>query len=67
MLRTPTYDYETKECTLCDLRHCHHSAMNRIEHGKPLKTVDKPKVFYRVLYTSTERPIGNPHVRLQDA
>ena len=61
MLRTPAYDDETKECTLCDLRHCHHTAMNRIEHGKPLKTVDKPKVFDRVLYTSAERPIGRPY------
>lgn len=61
MLRTPTYDDETKECTLCDLRHCHHSAKNRIEHGKPLKTVDKPKVFDRVLYASTERPIDRPY------
>ena len=60
MLRTPTYDDETDECTLCDLRHCHHSFINRIEHGMPLKTVDKPKVFGRVLYTSTERPIGRP-------
>jgi len=61
MLRTPTYDDdEMRECTLCDLRHCHDSAMNRIEHGKPLKTVDKPRAFDRVLYTSTERPIGRP-------
>ena len=60
ILRTPTYDDETKECTLCDLRHCHHTVINRVEHGKPLKTVDKPKVFDRVLYTSTERPIGRP-------
>jgi CRISPR-associated protein Csb2 len=60
MLRVPTYDDAMKECTLCDLRHCHNTAMNRIEHGKPLKTVDKPKVFDRVLYTSTERPIGKP-------
>ena len=69
MLRTPTYDDETKECTLCDLRHCHHTAMNRIEHGKPLKTVDKPKVFDRVFYTSTERPVGRPHAifKLLDA
>jgi CRISPR-associated protein Csb2 len=71
MLRTPTYvRYEngTTECTLCDLRHCHASAMNRIEHGKPLRTVEKPKVFDRVLYTSTERPIGRPYavVRLLD-
>ena len=61
MLRTPTYDSATKECSLCDLRHCHETAMNRIEHGKPLRTVDKPKVFDRVLYTSTERPIGKPN------
>jgi len=62
MLRTPTYDSETKECTLCDLRRCHETAMNRIEHGKPLRTVDKPKVFDSILYSSTERPIGRPHV-----
>jgi CRISPR-associated protein Csb2 len=61
-LRVPTLYYDEKdeigECTLCDLRHCHSTAMNRIEHGKPLKTVDKPKVFDRVLYTSVERPVG---------
>jgi CRISPR-associated protein Csb2 len=28
----------------------------------PLRTVDKPKVFVRVLYSSTERPIGRPSV-----
>lgn len=60
-LRTPTYDDEQGECTLRDLRHCHSTFINRIEHGKPLKTVDKPKVFDRVLYTSTERPIGRPY------
>ena len=60
MLRVPVYDDKTKECTLCDLRRCHQSAINRIEHGKPLKTVDKPKIFDRVLYTSIERPIGKP-------
>jgi CRISPR-associated protein Csb2 len=60
MLRTPIYDDETKECTLCDLRHCHATAINRIEHGKPLKTVDKPKIFGSVLYSSAERPIGRP-------
>jgi CRISPR-associated protein Csb2 len=57
-LRTPTYDDELGECTLCDLRHCHNTFINRIEHSKPLKTVDKPKIFGRVLYTSTERPSG---------
>ena len=61
-LRTPTYDDESGECTICDLRHCHSTFINRIEHGKPLKTVDKPKFFDRVLYTSIERPIGRPNV-----
>jgi CRISPR-associated protein Csb2 len=61
-LRTPTYDDKTDECTLCDLRHCHSTFINRIEHGKPLKTVDKPKIFDRVLYTSVARPIARPHV-----
>lgn len=60
-LRVPTYDDEMKECTLCDLRHCHETAMKRIEHGKPLKTVDKPKILDRVLYTSIERPIGRQY------
>jgi CRISPR-associated protein Csb2 len=68
-LRTPTYDDELGECTLRDLRHCHQTAISRIEHGKPLKTVDKPKTFDRVLYTSTERPNGRPHAifKLLDA
>ncbi len=57
-LRLPTYDDELGQCTLSDLRHCHSTFINRIEHGKPLKTVDKPKVFDRVLYTSSERPAG---------
>lgn len=61
-LRVPTYNAELSECTLCDLRHCHSTFLNRIEHGKPLKTVDKPKVFERVLYTSVERPVERPYV-----
>lgn len=60
-LRVPTYDDEINECTLSDLLHCHSTFINRIEHGKPLKTVDKPKIFDRVLYTSTERPISRPY------
>jgi CRISPR-associated protein Csb2 len=60
-LRTPTYDDELGECTLSDLRHCHSALINRIEHGKPLKTVDKPKVFDRILYTSIERQVERPH------
>jgi CRISPR-associated protein Csb2 len=62
MLRTPTFNEETRECSLCDLRHCHETAMDRIQHGKPLRTVDRPKVFRSVLYTSTEGLIGRPTV-----
>jgi CRISPR-associated protein Csb2 len=61
-LRVPTYDEDLGESTLDDLRHCHSTFVNRIEHGKPLKTVDKPKVFDRVLYTSVERRCGRPCV-----
>lgn len=61
-LRIPTYDDALGECTLCDLRHCHSTFINRIAPGKPLRTVDKPSVFDRVLYTSTERPVPRPHV-----
>lgn len=65
-LRTPTVEYDEEGnvvgSTLDDLRHCHSTFINRIEHGKPLKTVDKPKVFDRVLYTSTERPCRRPCV-----
>jgi CRISPR-associated protein Csb2 len=68
-LRVPTYDTASGECTLCDLRHCYETFVNRIEHGKPLKTVDKPKVFDRVLYTSIERQPQRPtfFFRLLDA
>jgi hypothetical protein len=34
--------------------------MNRIQHGQPLRIVDKPKIFDRVFYASTERLIGRP-------
>lgn len=60
-LRVPTYDAETGESTLSDLRHCHSTFLNRIEDGQPLRMVDKPSVFERVLYTSVERPVGRPY------
>jgi len=60
MLRVPHVDQESQTCSLCDLRHCHETAMNRIQHGKPLRIVDKPKIFDRVFYASTERLIGRP-------
>ncbi len=50
------------EGSLMDLRRAHESALNRIEHGKPLRTVDKPVEFDRVFYASTERPLGRPYV-----
>jgi CRISPR-associated protein Csb2 len=55
LLRVP------KGGSMTDLRSAHQSALNRIEHGKPLRTVEKPQVFDRVFYESTERPIGQPH------
>lgn len=56
MLRVP------KEGSMADLRRAHESALNRIEPGKPLKTVHKPQVFDRVFYASAERPLGRPFV-----
>lgn len=56
LLRVP------KEGSFMDLRHAHHSALGRIEHGKPLRTVDKPQVFDHVFYASAERPLGRPWV-----
>ncbi len=46
--------------SLMDLSNAHQSALNRIEHGKPLRTVDKPRIFDQVYYTSAERPVGRP-------
>ncbi|MDZ4745312.1 MAG: type I-U CRISPR-associated protein Csb2 [bacterium] len=61
MLRVPLVDLESQTCTLSDLRHCHETAMNRIQHDQPLRIVDKPRVFDRVFYASTVRMIGRPH------
>ena len=48
--------------SMMDLLNAHQSALNRIEHGKPLRTVDKPRIFDQVFYTSAERPVGRPCV-----
>ena len=45
-----------------DLLHAHQSALNRIEQNKPLRAVEKPRVFDRVFYVSAEKPIGRPYV-----
>lgn len=61
LLRVPTFDKETQVGSLSDLKRAHRSALNRIEHGKPLNTVEKPRVFDRVFYESTERLLGRPY------
>ena len=35
--------------------------MARIEHGKPLHTVNKPRVYEQVFYAGAERPLGRPY------
>jgi CRISPR-associated protein Csb2 len=62
LLRVPVLDPDTQENTLSDLKRAHQSALARIEHGKPLNTVEKPKVFDRVFYESKERLLGRPHI-----
>jgi len=62
MLRVPTVEPKYEENTLQDLRHCHETMMARIESGKPIHTVDKPRVFKEVFYASDERPITRPHI-----
>jgi CRISPR-associated protein Csb2 len=60
LLRVPVAKTETQENSLSDLRRVHQSAINRIQHGRPLNTVENPKVFSGVLYESTERLLGRP-------
>ena len=55
VLRVPT------EESMADLRRAHKSALERIEHEYPLRSVDKPKVFGQVYYASSERPLGKPY------
>jgi CRISPR-associated protein Csb2 len=64
-LRVPFVDPQTREDTLSDLKRAHQSALNRIEHGKPLNTVRKARVFERVFYESKERLLGRPHIVFQ--
>jgi CRISPR-associated protein Csb2 len=60
LLRVPIFDRELSVDSLGDLKRAHQSALNRIEHGKPLNTVEKPKIFEHVFYESTERLLGRP-------
>ncbi len=61
MLRVPILDHATAINSLNDLKRAHMSALDRIKHGKPLNTVEKPNVFGRVFYESTERVLGRPY------
>lgn len=61
-LRVPFVDLHTQEDTLSDLKRAHRSALNRIEHGKPLNSVQKAKVFECVFYESKERLLARPHI-----
>jgi CRISPR-associated protein Csb2 len=56
LLRVPVFDHETKENTLDDLRRAHQSALNRVNHGKPLNSVEKPRTFDRVFYHCGTNP-----------
>jgi CRISPR-associated protein Csb2 len=56
LLRVP------KGGSMIDLLRAHQSALNRIEHDKPLRTVEKPRVFDLVFYASAEQPIGRPYL-----
>lgn len=62
LLRVPAFGRETHDSSLCDLKRAHQSALARIEHGKPLNTVEKPTVFDRVFYESKERLLQRPYV-----
>lgn len=61
LLRVPAFDGEKHIGSLDDLKRAHKSALNRIEHGKPLNTVEKPKIFDRVFYESKEKLLGRPY------
>lgn len=62
LLRVPIADFETGVNSLSDLKRAHQSALDRIQRGKPLNTVEKPKVFGDVFYESRENLLARPHV-----
>jgi CRISPR-associated protein Csb2 len=59
MLRVPVGG-NREDSTLDDLRRCHTSSVTRVEHGLPLHTVIKPRVFERVFYTTQPDNCGRP-------
>lgn len=62
LLRVPISDREMEGDSLSDLKRAHQSRLDRVDHGRPLRTVDKPKVFDRAFYASSERLLSRPHV-----
>jgi CRISPR-associated protein Csb2 len=62
MLRVPVLDRETGANSLDDLTYVHTSALARIQHGKPLHIVEKPKCFRHVFYESKDHLLTRPHV-----
>ncbi len=61
MMRTPIDGDMPGQSTLRDLKRAHRSAVNRVEHGEPLNTVDRAKVYGQVFYESAERLLGRPY------
>ena len=61
-LRVPIVDPEAETDSLSDLKRAHQSALDRVDHDKPLNTVEKPKVFDHVFYESRERLLSFPNV-----
>lgn len=61
-LRVPIVVREMEVDSLSDLKRAHQSALDRIDHDRPLNTVEKPKIFDRVFYESKERLLARPHV-----
>ncbi len=46
--------------SMLDLVNSYKSALNRIEHGEPLRPVKKPQVFDHVFYANADHAIGPP-------
>lgn len=60
LLRVPTADAESQECTLTDLKHSYESTMKRIGSGEPLHSICEPRVFECVRYSNTKTMDPSP-------
>jgi CRISPR-associated protein Csb2 len=61
-LRVPIIDAEMNVDSLSDLKRAHKSRLDRIGQDRPLNTVERPTVFDRVFYESSERLLMRPYV-----